>query len=253
MTKWRSRIPKPNHGILQWAFSLFAGILCSTVLIVWLSSSPPEDLSSIPSEKGSHNSASDDTQDQHVTTSTSPSSKNNETIKLVDAPTRVIAPGMTPAWAHVKAPLERVKDYRDEIDPRLKTAKAYKSPIVLSAGEFKIRDGKRFLKVSLKNVDALPFQKRCQHDNGEMWFCGGKARAQLSLMLRQRTLYCNVDVIEGASPNTPSPAQCWLGTIDLADIVIREGWGTPAGQGNNRQLELLASAKRLGKGMWHSN
>ena len=260
MAPWRTYIPGINVQAIRLGMLLFATVFLATVMIAsfvqpmpeWPRAHEPEETTesetaneAIPSEKPLPDSPSPAPLQNAVT------EKNSETdVTLASAPTRVVAPNMTPAWAHVDKPLERIKDYRDEIDPRRKTASAYKNTIVLSAGTFKIRYGKRFIKIELNNVEAVPFRKRCRLKKGKVWPCGGTARAHLSRMLRQRTLFCNVEITGNISVRKTYPAQCWLGNTDVADIIIREGWGTAVDKGNNRQTELEAEAKRLRKGLW---
>ncbi len=258
MPPWRKYISGIDAQALRLGMLLFAAIFLATAMIASFVQPTPEWSRKQKPEETTGSESANQAVSSEKPLSPSPAplqnavaKKNSETdVTLVSAPTRVVAPDMTPAWAHVDKPLERIKDYRDEIDPRRKTATAYKNTIVLSAGTFKIRYGKRFIKVKLSNVDAVPFRKRCRLKKGKVWPCGGTARAHLSRMLRQRTLFCNVKIKGDISVRKTYPAQCWLGNTDVADIIIREGWGTAVDKGSKRQTELEAEAKRLHKGLW---
>ena len=254
MAQWYKHIPKFDAQSIRLGIALFSAVFIATIMIASLVQPMPEWPSKPPlvEDSTSKMSSKAGQSDKPISPSPAPlqTASADETSKLVTAPARVVAPDITPAWAHVDKPLERTRDYRNEIDPRRKTATAYKNMIVLSAGTFKIRYGKRFIKVELNNVGAVPFRERCRLKNGKVWPCGGTGRAYLSRMLRQRTLFCNIEIKGDVSVRKTYPAQCWLGNTDVADIIIREGWGTAIDRNNKRQTDLEEEAKRLDKGIW---
>lgn len=165
---------------------------------------------------------------------------------------RVVAPELAPDWTKGITPMQRIERPGPKDDPDRQDAVNYSNAIVLGSDLLKVRYGKRFVKIKLSNVEGISFRQKCKKRDGESWACGGWARSRLSEKLKGKTIACKIEIKGDPSPTQIYPAKCWLGNTDLADIIIREGWGKAADSEYAYHTYLSKEALRHGKGIWQS-
>lgn len=93
----------------------------------------------------------------------------------------------------------------------------------------------------LPPVDGL-----CPLIDGTPETCAARARTQLELFLRYRPIVCHMAAEAMASP---IPAQCRVGSTDLAEWLLKSGWAKADGS-DTRLLALADGAKRARRGLW---
>lgn len=187
------------------------------------------------------------------TPSFSLSSNKPDTLETVSNNARIVAPELQPNWTKGTGPMHRVRGIEIPDDPRRRTARRYEGTIVLGAGLYKVRYGRKFIKIELTNIKPLPFRKKCRLKNGEYWHCGGWIRRQVARMLQFKPINCNIELPPAVSTNETYPAQCWWNDMDIAHILVREGWAIPRKSDNKILHEFAKEALRLSKGMWREH
>lgn len=178
-------------------------------------------------------------------------------IPDVEAPTPV-APPTTNPQASVNArpidtasqfypaavdgkPLERIAAPAPVEEPKAAANKGIDlpRPIAESAGLLSI--GGR--KLQLAGVTPTPDDKTCTGEGGATWPCGMLAKTNFRLFLRLRTVNCDLDNAEWARTVT---AACRIGTQDISQWLVENGWATAAAGSALTDAGKQAEAARRG-------
>jgi len=100
--------------------------------------------------------------------------------------------------------------------------------------------------IELYGVSILPRSKICTYRSGERWACGQRAYIALLNILGATTVDCRPQQI-----NQPRIIVCRLGGSDIAELMLREGWGSLAnGVTEQRYMDAAAAALANKAGMW---
>lgn len=103
----------------------------------------------------------------------------------------------------------------------------------------------------LYGLDVIPRSKICTYANGDRWACGQRAYVALINAMGSTTIDCR-EKDKGAPINADAPRTfiCHLGT-DLAELMLRQGWGTvQEGVVDARYAAAAAAARVRQAGMW---
>lgn len=233
-----------------WTLPLLGGPAATALMLglLWLTLTPP-DLDSLPgfvadaSANGALRPAEDDSKPRAADAAAPVVVA--ETLAAVRDVTPV---GVTPGPA-VTGPLKRVKPA-----PRV-TAKASDQPadryarvVVLDAGHFRAVKGSDALVVSIAGVTAPGFDATCTDEDGQVWRCGAKARAELARLIGGRSVGCTT--VDASDPRAPV-ARCLVGSRDIAAWLVENGWADPDGSLIDL-APLQASAREKKRGRFGS-
>lgn len=107
-----------------------------------------------------------------------------------------------------------------------------------------LRSGKQA--IELYGVKMLPRSRICSYQSGERWACGQRAYIALLNVMGATTIDCRPK-----DPGQASIVICRLAGTDLAELMLREGWGTLAGGvTEKRYIDAAAAAFANKTGMW---
>ena len=121
----------------------------------------------------------------------------------------------------------------------------YARVTVLDAGRFRtIVDGEKLV-IALHGVRPLAFDERCTDEKGNVWRCGGRARAELAKLIQTKSIGC--DPVEGL-PITEQ--RCQVAGRDLAGWLVSQGWADPADPADPALAPLQEEAKRNKRGRY---
>lgn len=104
----------------------------------------------------------------------------------------------------------------------------------------------------LYGFQVIPRSKICTHKNGERWACGQRAYVALLNAMGSTTVDCRQND-KGAPIDIDAPRTfvCYLPGTDLAELMLRQGWGTvPEGVNDPRYLAAAEMARARQSGMW---
>lgn len=104
----------------------------------------------------------------------------------------------------------------------------------------------------LYGLQVIPRSKICTYANGGRWACGQRAYIALINVIGSTTIDCR-EKDKGAPIDIDAPRTyiCHLPGTDLAELMLREGWGTmQKGVTDPRYIEAAATAHKRQAGMW---
>lgn len=96
--------------------------------------------------------------------------------------------------------------------------------------------------VALAGIEAVAADERCTYE-GRSWNCGLRARTAFRGLLRGRSPTCDLPPEAGGGRVT---ARCRIGTQDLGEWLVANGWARAAAGGPHVAAEAAAREKRLG-------
>lgn len=132
--------------------------------------------------------------------------------------------GVTPGPT-VDGPLERVPaEVRTTVAPRVPEV-LLRRVMVIEAGRIRAVRDRQAVVVSLAGIEAPAFDRTCTDEAGKSWRCGARARAELARLIGGRAVRCVF--ADGGDPLAPV-GRCRVGTINLSEWMIRQGWASPA-------------------------
>ncbi|MDI1346471.1 MAG: hypothetical protein PSV22_20615 [Pseudolabrys sp.] len=100
--------------------------------------------------------------------------------------------------------------------------------------------------VELYGISILTRSQICSYQGGERWACGQRAYIALLNILGAAPVDCRPQQID-----QPRIVVCRLGGSDIAELMLREGWGTLAGGVTEQRYRDAAAAASTNKaGMW---
>lgn len=130
-----------------------------------------------------------------------------------------------------REPLSREKD-RPSVPLRMPRPQTTDAGIIQS-GQKRIR---------LAGITPTEHDATCHSDNGETWPCGMMARTQQRLLLRNRTVDCDID--DGWTGERT--ASCHVNGIDIARWLVDNGWVRADQQSSLLSASLDAQSARKG-------
>lgn len=100
--------------------------------------------------------------------------------------------------------------------------------------------------IELYGISILPRSQICSYQSGERWACGQRAYIALLNILGAATVDCRP-----RPTDQPRTVVCSLGGSDIAELMLREGWGTLAkGVTEQRYIDAAAAGFTNKAGMW---
>jgi endonuclease YncB( thermonuclease family) len=100
--------------------------------------------------------------------------------------------------------------------------------------------------VELYGAQIIPRNQICTYRTGERWACGQRAYVALLNIFGASTVDCKPQ-----QPNQPRIVVCRLGGSDIAELMLREGWGNlAAGVTDQAYANAAATAFSNKTGMW---
>lgn len=100
--------------------------------------------------------------------------------------------------------------------------------------------------VELYGIKILPRSQICTYQSRERWACGQRTYIALLNILGAATVDCRPK-----QKNQPHIVVCHLGGKDIAELMLREGWATPAnGVTDQNYIAAAATASSTKSGMW---
>lgn len=121
---------------------------------------------------------------------------------------------------------------------------AYKSYKILVGNDNSLQTDQQ--SVELYGVTILPRSQICTYRSGERWACGQRAYVALLNIFGAATVDCKPQQI-----NQPRTVVCRLGGSDIAELMLREGWGNLAnGITDQYYANAAAAAVNRKTGMW---
>jgi endonuclease YncB( thermonuclease family) len=101
------------------------------------------------------------------------------------------------------------------------------------------------VKVRLKGIDAPEEVQTCYEGNGRPYQCGLSAQNALKSEIGEAHVSCSPD---GVNERGTIIAICYLGSRDLAEIMVRNGYVVV--RGDERYADAQQEAKRARRGLW---
>ncbi|WP_445488553.1 thermonuclease family protein [Rhodopseudomonas sp. RCAM05734] len=103
-------------------------------------------------------------------------------------------------------------------------------------------------RIRLFGVDAPESDQTCHDDDGKLYRCGQKAANDLSDFIGAKTVSC---VPQATDRYDRTVAVCSVGTVDLADWLVRQGLAFDWPQySKGKYAAAQKEAERTGDGMW---
>jgi endonuclease YncB( thermonuclease family) len=100
--------------------------------------------------------------------------------------------------------------------------------------------------VELYGISILPRSQICSYQGGERWACGQRAYIALLNILGAAPVDCRPQ-----QTDQPRIVVCRLGGSDIAELMLREGWGTLAkGVSEQRYIDAATASFTNKAGMW---
>lgn len=119
-------------------------------------------------------------------------------------------------------PLERVAAPEPEKPkPEPRKAAVLPRPVADNAGVLAFGDRK----LQLAGVVPTPSDRTCKEADGTEWPCGMLAKTNFRLFLRLRSVTCDLDDANWSGTTT---AACRIGTQDLSEWLVDNGWADAA-------------------------
>ena len=139
-------------------------------------------------------------------------------------------------------PLERLAAAEPE-KPKVAAGKGVDlvRPIAEGAGLLSF-GGKR---LQLTGIIPTPDDRICKTPDGTDWPCGMLAKTNFRLFLRLRTINCDLDTADWTGTAT---AACKIGTQDMSEWLVENGWAEPAA--GSPLAEAAEKAKQAKKGIY---
>ena len=101
--------------------------------------------------------------------------------------------------------------------------------------------------IRLEGIDAREADETCKKESGTAWPCGAKARAALTLLIRNRAVTCT---LPPGGETKDFAARCSVMGQDLSTWLVRRGWATPQGSAEPALAKALDAAKTERLGLW---
>ena len=114
-------------------------------------------------------------------------------------------------------------------------------PIAESAGILAFGDRR----LRLAAINPTPADKTCTDSKGREWPCGMLAKTNVRLLLRLRTVRCDLDSTEWTGTTT---AKCRIGTQDISRWLVENGWAEA--EKGSALAEAGETARQAGKGIY---
>lgn len=100
--------------------------------------------------------------------------------------------------------------------------------------------------IELYGISILPRNQICSYRSGERWACGQRAYIALLNVLGAGTEDCRPQ-----KTDQPRIVICRIAGSDIAELMLREGWGSlPHGVTEQRYIDAAAAASTTKAGMW---
>lgn len=99
--------------------------------------------------------------------------------------------------------------------------------------------------IRIAGIETRNADERCRDADGYDWPCGQAAITELRMLVRGRSVDC-APLPDGAPPQTPR--RCDLAGTDLAEWLLRQGWGTPAPGAPEAYREAHEEARKEKRG-----
>ncbi|WP_237152010.1 thermonuclease family protein [Oryzibacter oryziterrae] len=121
----------------------------------------------------------------------------------------------------------------------------YPRVTVLDAVHFRAIKDKTSTVVALKGVTGPLFMEVCTDSNEKTWKCGARARAELARLVGPRSIGCVEP--EALDDNTTS-ADCYVGSRNLTQWMVQQGWADPIDRGDATLAPLYDEARAAKRG-----
>jgi hypothetical protein len=113
-------------------------------------------------------------------------------------------------------------------------------PVATAAGTIEVKG----YRIAFEGIEPIGPDETCDAQ-GRSWPCGARARAAFRAWLRGRSVTCEVPPQPGSETIV---APCRMGTEDIAEWLVENGWARPAADGP--YVALGETAAQAGKGVF---
>ena len=104
--------------------------------------------------------------------------------------------------------------------------------------------------IRLAGIRAPTLDRVCTDGSGKRWPCGVQSRSALRAFIGPRQITCTPPVpVAGGRPDE-TEASCAVGTHDLAEWLVRQGWAEPGDDAPEGFAALADQARTDGLGLW---
>ena len=157
-------------------------------------------------------------------------------------PSRNITPPGTTPWPMPEGPVERLPADPIPEPPPEPPKKTQITRVIVEDARTLISGDETIHIAGIETSDA---DERCRDAEGYDWPCGQAAITELRMLVRGRSVDC-APLPEGAPAETPR--RCDLAGTDLAEWLLRQGWGTPAPGAPEAYREAHEEARKEKRG-----
>ena len=159
-------------------------------------------------------------------------------------PSRDVTPPQAQPWPRPEGPVERLPDQEPPpLPPEPPKPDVLTRAVVVDAGT--LRSGNRT--VRLAHIETRPLEATCTDASGRDWPCGQAGATALRLLVRARAVTCAI--LPDDAPDD-APRTCSIGTVDLAEWLLRQGWATPAPGAPDNYRAAHEDARKAERGLF---
>lgn len=121
----------------------------------------------------------------------------------------------------------------------------------LGSGPIKVVDGDSLRRgdadIRLYGIDAPEYRQMCRDDQHRDWACGRSSADALRDLIDGRDAACVAFDQDRYGRNV---AECTIGTLDLAEEMVRQGWALAYRRHSFAYVGAEAKARKAKRGIW---
>jgi endonuclease YncB( thermonuclease family) len=152
--------------------------------------------------------------------------------------------GVTPLPSR-EGPLVRVAPDAVKRGGAVQPETTFRRVVVIDGGRFRTIRDKQPVVVRLDGIVPPAFADTCTDPDGRVWKCGARARAELSRLIRNRSVAC---VVTDDSNPDELVARCRIGARDISEWLASGGWADADVAAPATVQDAAAEARRARKG-----
>jgi endonuclease YncB( thermonuclease family) len=154
--------------------------------------------------------------------------------------------GVTPLPSR-EGPLVRVAPDAIQRSGAVQPETTFRRVVVIDGGHFRTIRDKQPVVVRLAGIVPPAFADTCTDPDGRVWKCGARARAELSRLIRNRSVAC---VVTDDSNPDELVARCRIGARDISEWLASGGWADADVAAPATIQDAAAEARRARKGRY---
>jgi endonuclease YncB( thermonuclease family) len=121
----------------------------------------------------------------------------------------------------------------------------FRRVVVIDATRFRTIRDRTPVVVRLAGVTGPAFSETCTDRDGKVWKCGARARAELSRLIRNRSVAC---VVTDDTDPAELVASCRIGVRDISEWLAMTGWADATDDAPAIIRDLADEARGAGRG-----